>query len=586
MVCLVDKVGTMKYSNLFTKTSKDVSSGEVSKNAQLLIKAGYVHKTMAGVYSLLPLGLRTINKIENIVRTRMNEIGGQEILMNSLHPKEWWVKTGRWDSVDILFKLDSQTGAEYALACSHEEQMTPIIKQFVSSWRDLPETDIENGVFPLSVYQIQTKFRDELRAKSGVMRGREFKMKDMYDFHATQESADKYYEAVKEAYLKAYGDMGLEVYPTEASGGIFTNNPSHEFQAVCPAGEDTTYIDPSTKVMYNEEIAPSKISSPNQPEDLRELEKHYLEGVIGVNEIVKKLGVDIKKSTKMVFYQNGSKLIAAIVRSDYNINLEKLSKISGAGNLEIAAEELVEKITGSKIGYAGLYNLPAEVDLYVDDSLENLHNFETGGNETGLHVTNCNFGRDVALPENFVDIKIVKKGDINPTTNQEYEIKTTAEVGNIFKFGTKYTKAFDITFTDQDNKLQYPISGAHGLGITRCMGVIAEIFSDDKGLVWPESVAPFKYHLITNINPKDDSDVNEQITDLANKIYSGSYDKIDTAENVFWDNRSKVGLGQKFGDAELMGLPWQIVVSKRSLENGGIELINRASGEKEIISIL
>ena len=434
----------MKLTKLFTKTTRDFPANETAKNAQLLIRAGFVHKTMAGVYSYLPLGLRVLNKIENIVRNHLNEIGGQEILMNSLHPKEWWDITDRWspEKVDVLFRLESQTKSQYALACSHEEQVTPIAKSFINSWKDLPVTDLKNNIYPLSVYQIQTKFRDELRSKSGLLRGREFRMKDMYDFHVNEESANQYYDLVKETYFKIYQEMGLKAYAVHASGGMFTQNDSHEFQVICEAGEDEIFYD-----------------------------------------------------------ENG-----------FAVNSEIL-------------DELKQK--------------------------------------------------DAEIPNNL-------------------QKAISAEVGNIFKLGDKYTKAFNLTYTDANNQQQIPIMNCHGIGTSRCMGVIAEIHSDEKGLKWPKSVAPFEFHLVTSLE-RNDEDLNQRIMDLANKVYTGhirllddgtwvNYDnqgdrnKLTLSEwskhiEVLWDDRADKGLGEKLKDADLIGCPVQLIISKRSLENfqSGIE---------------
>jgi prolyl-tRNA synthetase len=452
----------MKLSQNFTKTIREAPADETAKNAQLLIRAGYVHKTMAGVYSYLPLGLRMINKIENIVRKNLNAIGGQEILMNSLHPKEWWVTTNRWENVDILFKVKSQTDKEYAIACSHEEQVTPILSTYINSWKDLQEYNAETQTYPTAVYQIQTKFRDELRSRSGVMRGREFRMKDMYDFHRSKESADNYYELVKATYHKIYQEMGLKAYVVHASGGIFTSNDSHEFQVICEAGEDEIFYDEKT---------------------------------------------------------------------GYAINSEIIEGMKAAGQ---------------------------------------------------------------AIPEGLTKA-------------------VSAEVGNIFKLDDKYTKAFGLTYTDQDNKPQYPIMNCHGIGTSRTMGVICEIYSDEKGLKLPAAVAPFEIHLVTGINEKADAEVNNKILDIANRIYNGElkliktprgkYILLDTTntaqlleiakedstfdlsqlskfDDILWDDRTgKISIGEKLKDADLIGCPIQILISKKSLENGGLELIIRESGE-------
>jgi prolyl-tRNA synthetase len=609
----------MKQSQLFTKTSKDTPTGESSKNAQLLIRAGYIDKTMAGVYAMQPLGIRVLNKLENIVREEMNDIGSQELLMNALQPKKLWTDTKRWENVDILFKLKSQTDNDYALACSHEEQVTPLVKKMVTSFKDLPRTEAGTKTYPLSVYQIQTKFRDELRAKSGLLRGREFRMKDMYDFHQDQESLDTYYELVKDAYAKAYKRMGLEVYATEASGGIFTTNPSHEFQAICEAGEDKIYKVPSTGVFYNEEMAPVKAKTfDNTDEEILPRKDVEAEGVIGVEALCKFFDIPVEKSTKTIFYedQNGN-MLAACVRSSYKINEEKLMKVSGR-HLKIASEETVRKVTGASIGYAGLIDLPSDVEVFVDESLRNTRNFEMGTNKDGYHSINVNFGRDIPTPTEFYDIKIIQEGDLYPETGEKYEVYVSAEVGNIFKLGTKYSDAIDFKFVDDNNQLKPVIMGCHGIGTTRCMAVVAETYNDENGLKWPKSIAPFVYHVIPHINPKDDPEIQEKISRLAQYFYeklgsgelflcknqrkfklrgevcdnhkesSPVHGKICDPyihDKALLDDRFSESLGSKLKDADLLGMPYQVIITKRSLENGGVEVKDRMTGESFVVEL-
>jgi prolyl-tRNA synthetase len=610
----------MKLSQNFTKTTRETLADENSKNAQLLIRAGYVHKAMPGVYAYLPLGLRMLNKIENIVRKNMNAIGGQEILMNSLHPKEWWLKANRWDNVNILFKLNSQTKNEYALACSHEEQVVPIASSYIQSYKDLPEYNSENERNPLCVYQIQTKFRDEIRAKSGLLRGREFRMKDMYDFHTTKESQDAYYELVKETYHKVYQEMGLNSYATTASGGIFTTNISHEFQVECEAGEDWIYKDRVSGKVYNEEMAPCIASKVNYTDESeKEREDCLVENVIGVEALCKEFGIESTRTTKTIFYQNQKgELVAAVVRGDRDVNEAKLQNISKE-MLVLASEENILKQTGATIGYAGVINLDPKIRVFYDSSCEFLHNFETGTNKTGYHTINVCFGRDVIKPDEFFDISEVQDGDINPATGENYTKLRTAEVGNIFKLDDKYTKAFGTTYLDKDGKPQTPLMNCHGIGTSRCMAIIAELYSDEKGLKLPMQVAPFEVHLVTHINPKDEMEINDRILEIANKIYNGeirlvktrsgrnklldtsdinqvlefakedssfSINNLGSENEILWDDRSgKISIGEKLKDADLIGCPTQIIVSKRSLENGGVEIVDRKSGESLVIKI-
>lgn len=404
----------MRQSKLFTKTRRDAPSDEVAKNAQLLTRAGYIHKEMAGVYSYLPLGLRTLTKIETIVREEMDAVGGQEIKMATLHPSEPWKKTGAWENVDVLFKIKSRTEKEYALGQSEEEIVTPIAQSYTLSYKDLP----------LVVYQIGQKYRDELRAKSGIMRGREFTMKDMYSFHESQEDFERFYKVVKEAYLRVYARCGLTAKVTEASGGAFTEKLSYEFMVLTGAGEDDIVYCPSCTHCANAEVATEKIG-----------------------DLCVKCGRGTLESTK------------------------------------------------------------------------------------------------------------------------------ASEVGNVFDLGHKYAKDFGFMFKDKDGNDQFPVMGCYGIGITRLMGTIVETLSDERGIVWTESVAPFQYHLLS-LFPED-----EKLKDSADALYT-ALTKAGTS--VLYDDRV-VRAGEKFADSDLIGIPWRINVGKETLTSGKFELVNRKTGETRTI---
>lgn len=400
----------MKYTNTSIKTQKENPANETARNAQLLMKAGFIHKTMAGAYTFLPMGLKVLNKIANVVREEMNAVGSEEILMSALAPKDNWEQTGRWDTVDVLYKMETH-GSEVALSPTHEEIVTPLIQEFMNSYKD----------FPKCVYQIQTKFRNEPRAKSGLLRGREFLMKDAYSFHLSQECFEKYYEKMTEAYHKVYERLGLGditkfVY---ASGGDFSKF-SHEFQTLSEIGEDELYYDSQEKKYWNKEI--------------------------------------------------------------------------------------------------------------VDD-LE----------------------------------------------NPKYEVMKAVEVGNIFPLASKFSEPFKFSVSDENGKNVSVIMGCYGIGISRIMGVIAEIFADDKGLVWPKNIAPYDVHLIAL---GKDSGVYEKSREIYETLKSKGID-------VFYDDRQdkKVGPGQKFGDAELIGIPVHVVISERLLENGKAEIVDRKTGEKKEVGV-
>ena len=407
----------MRQSQLFTKTRKEAPADEVAKNAQLLIRAGYVHKVMAGVYAYTPLGLRVLEKIKQIVREEMNAVGGQELIMTSLQPPEIWEGTGRWsdEAVDVWFKTKLQDGNELGLAWSHEEAIVSMMAMYVHSYKDLP----------ISVYQFQTKLRNELRAKSGIMRGREFVMKDMYSLHASKEDMDRYYDTVTEAYKRIYERFGLgaDTFVTFASGGAFTKF-SHEFQTLCDAGEDVLYVNDKKTVAVNEEV---------------------------LDEATKEIGIS--------------------------------------------------------------------------------------------------------------------KEELKPTKS--------AEVGNIFKFGTEKGEQMNVTFKDADGADKPIYLASYGIGITRVMGVLVEKMGDEKGLVWPESVAPFTLHLV-GLN-LEDGEVKDWV--------DGVYDSLVKAEvEVLYDDRIETRAGEKFSDSDLLGMPYRVVASKKGKESGQFEVVTRATGEVRQLS--
>ncbi|MSU55366.1 MAG: hypothetical protein EXS46_02380 [Candidatus Taylorbacteria bacterium] len=413
----------MKQSKLFTKTRKeapkeegrlDDGSAQLSKNADLLVRAGYIHKEMAGVYSYLPLGLRTLEKIEKIIRDEMDAIGGQEIKMATLHPSEKWKQTGGWDSVDVLFKLKSRTEKEYALGQSEEEIVTPIAKTYVNSYKDLP----------IALYQIGQKYRDELRAKSGIMRGREFGMKDMYSFHESQEDFDRFYKIVKDAYLKIFNRTGLNAKVTEASGGAFSEKLSYEFMVLTDAGEDDVVYCPNCTHCANTEVAKTE--------------------------------------------------------------------------------------------------------------------------EEGL-CPKCNKG------------KLAKA--------------KAAEVGNVFDLGQKYPKAFEFSYKDKEGKEKMPIVGCYGIGTTRLLGTAVEVLADAKGLVWPESIAPFQVHLISLAGA--DGKAKLASDELYSKLLSLNVE-------VLYDDRD-LRAGEKFADSDLIGIPVRIVMSDKTIAAGKFEYKRRLEEKSELI---
>lgn len=559
----------MKSSQLFTRTSKQAPAEEVSKNAQLLIRAGYVYKVMAGVYAYTPLGLRVLENIKQIIREEMDAIGGQELIMSSLQRRETWEETGRWDDdvVDIWFKSKLKDGTDVGFGWSHEEAIIEMLKTFLSSYKDLP----------IKVYQFQTKLRNELRAKSGIMRGREFVMKDMYSCSLDAEQHESIYQACIEAYKRVFDRIGVgeSTYMTFASGGAFTQY-SHEFQTLCEAGEDKIYRVPSTGEAFNEEIAPSKAPvvqiDDNEPKPLEYIDEP---GVVGIEVIAERLGLEPNQTTKtMLYLADDEAVIAAVVRGDYAVNEGKLKSVLGVAKLRLADEETIQKQTGAAAGYAGLLNLPEEIRVVIDEACEPMVNFETGANKTGQHAINVNWGRDLPKPEAFYDIKTAKEGDLHPDTGEAYMIHKTAEVGNIFNFGIQKSKDTNFSFANNKGEQQYVHLGSYGIGITRLMGVLAENFSDENGLVWPDAVAPFRVY-IARLGSE------EQVVRTADELY----DQLQSWDiEVLYDDTERRP-GEKFADADLLGIPHRIVVSAKTTEAGIYEYKKRTEQDSKFISL-
>jgi len=542
----------MKYSLLFGRTNRTAKEFD-SINATLLQKAGYIDQVMAGVYTFLPLGLRVLSKIENIVRGEMNKIAS-EVLMPSLSPREVWAKTGRLEKMDVMMQTQganpaslAKNDSNYILNATHEEIVTPLASKYTYSYKQLP----------LALYQIQTKFRNEPRAKSGLLRCREFRMKDLYSFHQSPEDLKEYYEVVKAAYNQVFKKVGLgnDTFITLASGGDFTDDYSHEFQTKCESGEDLIFHAPKAQLHFNREIAPSQAVLPEQEQEQKEKQEVLGEGIIGVMELAKFLNIDVTKTTKTLFYQADDQVIAVAVRGDYEVNELKLKKIIRCKKLELATAETIKNLTGAEVGYAGILNLPDGIRVIYDDSLKGRTNFETGANKTNYHIINVNFGRDLAEPSEYHDVKLAKEGDIYYETGEVYEVYKASEVGNIFPLYTKFSDDFGFYFTKEDGSEGQVFMGCYGIGTSRIMGVLVEKFHDDKGILWPLNVSPFHIHLL-GLN-LDDPEVFKKCENVNSRLKQAGLE-------VLFDDRVDVKAGSKFNDSELIGIPNILVISAKT----------------------
>lgn len=508
---------------------------------------------MAGVYTFLPLGLRVLSKIENIVRDEMNKIAS-EVLMPSLSPRDVWAKTGRLEKMDVMMQTQganpaslAKNDSNYILNATHEEIVTPLASKFTYSYKQLP----------LALYQIQTKFRNEPRAKSGLLRCREFRMKDLYSFHKSPEDLKQYYEVVKAAYNQVFKRVGLgkDTFIALASGGDFTDDYSHEFQTKCESGEDLIFHASKAQLHFNREIAPSQAILPEQESEQREKQEVLGEGIIGVEDLAKFLNIDVRKTTKTLFYQADDQVVAVALRGDYEVNELKLKKILKSKKLELATAEAIKNLTGAEVGYAGILNLPDGIKVIFDDSLKGRTNFETGANKTNYHIINVNFGRDLAEPQEFHDIKLAKEGDIYYETGEVYEVYKASEVGNIFPLYTKFSDDFNFHFTKEDGSEGQVFMGCYGIGTSRIMGVVVEKFHDEKGIIWPINISPFHIHLI-GLN-LDDPVVFKKCEDVHSRLKQEGLE-------VLFDDRVDVKAGSKFNDAELIGIPNILIISAKT----------------------
>lgn len=562
----------MRLSQLFTKTSKETASDAESKNADLLTRGGFIHKTMAGAYSFLPLGLRVLWKIERILREEMDTIGS-ELLMPLLTPTANWETTGRIESLGVLFQATAANpvslknhDARYILAPTHEDIVTPLVQHFVVSYKDLP----------CATYHIQTKFRNEPRVKSGLLRGREFRMKDLYSFHTSEEDmVDYFMNKAIPAYTNFFKRIGLgdQTVVALASGGDFSKEPSREFQTRCENGEDTIFHVPGTELYFNRELAPS-MAPPWKNETEKQLPRKDVlgEGIIGVEELAKFLGIAPEHTTKTILFETDTgAIVAAAVRGVYDINEDKLRQVLGCASLKLASAEAVRRVTGAEVGYAGPVDFPSEVRVVWDDSTKGRTNFECGANKTNYHSINVNFGRDVPEPKEFFDIKIPKAGDIHPESGKVYEVFRAAEVGNVFTLYRKFTDAFGFRFRDKDGTEKPVYMGSYGIGTTRVMGVLAELHNDERGLCWPEVVAPARVHIVALAKTREDKSFT-----AAEALYSILQ---KSGVDCLFDDRLELSAGFRLADADLIGAPTRVLISPKTLEKNQLEVKNRKTGE-------
>lgn len=558
----------MRWSKYYIPTLRQDQSEAELVSHQLLLRAGYIRKLASGIYTYLPLMQRVIDKFSNIVREEMNRAGALEITMPVLCPSEVWQQTGRFEGFGPqMMQLKDRHQHDYLLCPTHEETVTNLVAGELRSYKQMP----------LNLYQIQVKFRDEIRPRFGLMRGREFIMKDAYTFDATQESFATSYQAMVDAYFAVFKRAGLEVIKVESDSGAMGGKRAHEFMLLVDtnAGEDRIAACGSCDYAANIEKAEFKDSANIQVDsDQKEMQPIDTPGAATIEEVTAFLKVDATRLAKTLLYVADGKPVAAMVRGDRELNETKLKNALGAIELEMADAETVMKQTGAPVGFAGPVGMKPEIKILVDPLVAQLKNFVVGANENEKHYLNVNLDRDFKAAE-IVNLTEARAGDTCPRCDGTMVVKDGIEVGNTFMLGTKYSEALGAKFLDADGNEQPCLMGSYGIGITRTPQAALEIYNDDKGIIWPKNIAPF---LVEIVPLKMDSEL--QI-EAADKIYR---ELQDAGIDVLIDDRD-LRPGVKFNDADLIGLPIRITIGDKSLKDGNVELKARSSTEMELVPV-
>ena len=553
----------MRLSKLVGQRLREAPRDAQTVSHKFLVRGGYCIPVSTGIFSLLPLGKRITTKIERIIREEMDRIGGQEVLMPVVLPAELWQQSGRWESVGAeLLRFKDRNGKDMLLGMTHEEAVVHMARAEVSSYKQLP----------LMLYQIQTKYRDEARPRAGLIRVREFTMKDAYSFHTTQEDLEKYYEVCREAYFRIFKRIGIkDMLCIQADSGIFGGNRSDEFMAVADCGEDTLFVSPNGNYQANREVACAKLNF-NKEEPLPP-EKVETPNCKSIDDLAKFLGINPDHTCKAVFYKDShGKLVFVNIRGDLEVNETKLAKVVQDGNLAFADDALIRSV-GAVPGYASLYGLDlSNFRVVVDPSVVESSNLVVGANEELYHLKNFNYDRDVAQKEQVIvaDIATVRDGDPSPIDGAPLKLLHGIEIGNIFQLGTKYSKPMGCNFLDVDGKSKPMVMGCYGIGVGRGMAAVCEQRHDDWGPIWPMAIAPYQVHII-GLKYSETA-----VADACEKLYA---DLQARGVEVLLDDRGEKA-GSAFADADLLGIPLRVVISPKTIAENQVEYKHRDWGKR------
>lgn len=534
----------MRLSGLLMPTLRETPAEAEILSHRLMLRAGLIRKLAAGVYSYMPMGLRALKKVENIVREEMDRAGANELLMSALLPAEAYMASGRWDVFGPeMFRLHDRHDRDFCLGPTHEEIFAETVKGAVRSYKQLP----------LTLYQIQTKYRDERRPRFGVLRSREFIMKDAYSFDLTEEGLDVSYKKMYDAYCRIFDRMGLDYVVVDADSGAMGGSGSQEFMVKSEVGEDVIAHCEACGYTANEEKAECVPDSFEFAENDKPMEKKDTPEAHTIEQLVNFLGVDARNFAKTIIYKIDGKYVAAMVRGDREVNEVKLKNLVGGVDIELAEPFAVREITHAEVGFAGPIGL--EIPVYADHEVMKMHAMVIGANETDKHFINVEPCRDFT-PDKVADLRVAVDGDICPRCGKRIDTFHGIEVGHIFKLGTKYAKALGVSFPTESGEERTAIMGSYGIGINRCIAAAIEQNSDENGIVWPVSIAPYHVSVIP-VNVKD-----ETISAFAEKIYAELLEK--GIEAIIDDRDERPGV--KFKDCDLTGIPLRITVGKKAGE--------------------
>ncbi|MCP3762027.1 proline--tRNA ligase [Domibacillus sp. A3M-37] len=548
----------MKQSKTLIPTMREVPADAEVKSHQLLLRAGFIRQNASGIYSYLPLGKKMLRKVEDIVREEMDDAGAVELLMPALQQAELWQESGRWQTYGPeLMRLKDRHSRDFALGATHEEVITSLVRDEIKSYKRLP----------LTLYQIQTKFRDEKRPRFGLLRGREFVMKDAYSFHASQESLDEVYDRLFEAYSNVFRRCGLNFRAVIADSGAMGGKDTHEFMVLSEIGEDTIAYSDTSDYAANVEMAPVVTVHEKSSEEQKPLQKVETPDSKTIESVGAFLNVSAEQCIKTLLFNVDDEMVVVLARGDHEINDIKLKNVLNAKTVEMAQEEEAAKLFGATFGSLGPVDLPDDVKVLADNAVHSMVNVVCGANENGWHYVNANMERDFNVTE-FADLRFILEGDPSPDGEGTIQFAKGIEVGHIFKLGTRYSEAMNAVYLDENGRTQPMIMGCYGIGVSRIVAAIAEQFNDENGFVWPVNLTPFDVHVIP-VNVKDAAQVKAS-DDIYTALRSAGI-------TVLLDDRAERA-GVKFTDSDLIGLPIRVTAGKKAAE-GIVEIKVRKTGD-------